>query len=411
MIDRDDVLRAQLERLVPMPSRARASWNDALERAASPRLSPTPRRRFRRRLVLGLAFALTLGVALAASPLGAAIGRGVGDFSAWLTGQAGEPASPAEQLAFEAGERRSWGILIDSPQLRRLVQVREHEATFTLYGFRAGSTLCLRLVADGLAEPAVTSCAPLTRLDNSGRPAVVAVLDRPLGRRDLGPTDEGYASPRFAATFGIVAEGVDSIEVVTDRARRASVAGNAFLALTSDPPRGVRTRRMVALHSADRVEISLSRSPFVEVGSSGPPGVAPGPQAVQRDVEGGTIAWLRDAEAGGGRRIRPDPGEPYELLVTGGPQDLCVNLATGDGEESGGCGPLDGAFRPGPVHRRRERSLERRPARRRARRRNRRRGPARALPRDRRAARRAASRERQRRVRAQDEVPGPARCV
>ena len=57
--------------------------------------------------------AVAIGVA---TPLGAAIGRGLADFSAWLTGEPGTPASESEQREFEAAN--AYHELRDKPYIR-----------------------------------------------------------------------------------------------------------------------------------------------------------------------------------------------------------------------------------------------------------------------------------------------------
>jgi len=85
MIDVEDRLRSELHRLVPADSRR--DWAQVVEGAG------LARERMRRRWATGAAMvagAVVLGIA---TPLGAALVGSFDDFSAWLTGQPGTPAS------------------------------------------------------------------------------------------------------------------------------------------------------------------------------------------------------------------------------------------------------------------------------------------------------------------------------
>ena len=104
MIDVDERIRAEVDRLVPAPSGFAADWGDVLTRSGPSRPSRAGRRRL---LVLAATVAAVLAV-IAATPLGAALARTLDDFSAWITGDAGSPASPAEQRAFQEANGRSW---------------------------------------------------------------------------------------------------------------------------------------------------------------------------------------------------------------------------------------------------------------------------------------------------------------
>ena len=117
------------------------------------------------------------------TPLGAAIERTLDGFSAWLTGEPGTPASEQEQNAFDQANARSCAAFPAGTELRKLLVTRSAGATFTLYGFRGGESLCLRLVADGAVEGTSTSCAPLRALRTAKAPALVVATDYRLARR------------------------------------------------------------------------------------------------------------------------------------------------------------------------------------------------------------------------------------
>jgi hypothetical protein len=130
VIDVDDVLREELDRLAPME--LRPDWDDVVAR------SGLKRERAQRRWVAAVvvaATAITLGVA---TPLGSAIVNGLGDFSAWLTGQPGSPVSKQEQREFEESNARSWLRFPEGTQLRRLITHRAGPTTIELLGFPLG---------------------------------------------------------------------------------------------------------------------------------------------------------------------------------------------------------------------------------------------------------------------------------
>ena len=97
MIDVDDTLRSELHRLVPIDSRR--DWGEVVAR------SGLKRERARRRWAIGAAVVIAAVAVGVATPLGAAIGRGLDDFSAWLTGEPGTPASESEQTGVRGRQR------------------------------------------------------------------------------------------------------------------------------------------------------------------------------------------------------------------------------------------------------------------------------------------------------------------
>src|SRR5207245_1573163 len=114
-------------------------------------------RRPRRRLMLALAavgFALAVGGPLAAT---------LGGFSGWLSGEPGKPAPASAQRAFDEARKRAWSDLPTRPALRELLRARIGGRRYTLYGFRSGNAICLRL---GGAGP-VTSCVTRSELERS----------------------------------------------------------------------------------------------------------------------------------------------------------------------------------------------------------------------------------------------------
>jgi hypothetical protein len=376
MFDVDPRVRDELERLRPLPDESGAEWNAVLRRLDAP-----PRRR-PRRLVVALALAVAAIGAAAISPVGGAVARGVGDFSAWLAGVPGDPASEEEQRSFEEANALSWARFPGGAQLRRLITTRAAGATFELFGFRSGESLCLRLVARGIAGMPATSCAPLRELRSASAPALVLMTDHSFGEGNV-PEDAvpgTYARSAATATFGIVADGVTQVVLHADDGdHRARVESNAFLSVVSHPEPGTRVRRATALSSGGQlVEVPLAQAPFgFEVGSA-PLGEAFGPTRVERRVVGGTIGWVERREERGealsgelgrmqealgrfefARVLTPDPTTHMRIAVTvgevpvhrpgrRGEKHLCVFLI-GEGA-GGGCGPYPGRlFSDSPV--------------------------------------------------------------
>lgn len=395
MIDLDERLNDELARLVPLPDGRDASWTDALARAGVSRDASSAdvlgrpkalsRRRGRRRRQLIAVFVTALVGMLALTPLGGAIRGELGDFSAWLTGRPGEPASESVQADFDRANERSWAGFPDGPQLRRLITSDAVGAKFELFGFRTGDSLCLRLAVSGMTDAPATACAPLAELRAARDPVLVVVTDYSFGRQQVEPTDEGLIPPRASATFGIVADGIDSIELASNRGRHeAIVEDNAFLAIVERPPLGLRTHEAVAVTaSGRRLPVAIAKSPFGQEQPQATPGVAPGPTVVERKPDGGTIGWLvrREPrgqsleEAGSARRpfafpgtrvefarvLTPDPQSHMRVAVAvtefgagevpppyAKPGEQICSFMISRGGAGGGCSPADVLFSRGP---------------------------------------------------------------
>lgn len=378
-----------LELLVEPFDREPEAWADVLDRAATaPEVTPRSTLPQRRHLAAAALAALVV-LALAVSPVGGAIARGVSDFSAWLTGSPGEPASESEQRAFEAENERSWGGFPDGTELRRVITTEAAGGTFELFGFRTGDSLCLRLTVEGFPNDGpTTGCAPLDELRRAEAPALAVRLDTSFGTRDVPPTEEGYVPAWASASFGIVADGVEAVELqTTEGSAEAIVENNAFLAITADPPLGLRAQELIAIgEQGERVAVALAEAPFGNYGPQAKPGVAPGPKEVERRVEGGTIGWVMEREPRGvsleeaglddrqvpilayrgearfARLIEPDPGGIRRVVVAlvyvAPSQDpawpglhgehLCYSVVDKGGGGGGGCSPAGRFFERGP---------------------------------------------------------------
>jgi len=392
MSDLDLLVMDALEDAVPYRREALPDWPDALARAGVQQgthghVRPAGDRPVQRRPVwlrrgaLPLAAAaLAAAVVAVATPAGSAVVRGIGDFSAWLRGVPGEPVGPAEQEAFERANRRVWSAFPDGPQLSTLIEREVEGRRFELQGFRSGGSLCLRLLARGLNGSPAVSCAPLQELQGATAPALVVLADHSLGLRNVVPVGQQYVAPEASATFGIVADGVTGVELVTDEGtRRAVVEANAFLSIDASPELGERVRAVFAsARDGRRVEVPFVSAPFGSWDQPAPRDAKPtGPAKVERTVAGGRVGWLERREPrgveppadapymrgpmGGGlefaRLLAPDPQSHLRLLVgigtlkrygvPAGEQAVCYFLVAG-GSSGGGCSPLDRLFPRAP---------------------------------------------------------------
>ena len=362
-------LREELDRVTP--DVGAPDWEDIIGRAASRSAAA-----LRRTAAVAAALATAMIVAVA-TPLGAAIASGVGDFSAWLTGQPGDPVSEDEQAAFDDANARSWLGFPKGTQLRRLSSTEAAGTKVELLGFRSDETLCLRVVASGKARGSTQTCAPLRELRSAGAPARVVLVDHPFGR---GSKREWYGTNRLRSsqvqvTAGIAADGVRSVEL-TDEAGRHTVAvtSNAFLYLAGEPNIGQRVRAISARTPSDIVSVPFAPAPF-GLGGGGAPGAVPGPTEVERVVSGGTIGWLERREPRGeamdvvpgrnrrlitrnmvfGRVLAPTADRPLRIALTlntsrGGtrPTGICTWLLTRTGA-GGGCALRSKLFETDPI--------------------------------------------------------------
>jgi hypothetical protein len=307
-------------------------WDEIVRRALA--LSPDREQRPRQLRFLAAAAVVVLTTALVvATPLGAAIGRALDGFGTWVTGQPGTPASPDAQKAFQAANARSWASFARGTELRKLLVTEASGATFTLYGFRSGGSLCLRLVVSGSVRGSTSDCAPLSALQTERTPAVVVAADEPFGSVHVRPDAQGYVPEAFSATFGIASDGVKRVTVQGDAGRAdALIGGNAFLYVADHPKRGARIRAVDAVAAnGTRVALPFASSPFGTLALAAPPtGKLHGPSRIERDVVGGTIGWIERREPRG----RPAPANLRKRLVgsqlTRGAKPLLARLIQPD---------------------------------------------------------------------------------
>jgi hypothetical protein len=341
-----------------------AEWDDVLRRAGA-----EPRRPWQRRpLVLALAAIALAG--LAASPVGIAIADGVGGFAAWIRGEPGTPATPAEQQAFERANGRTWVSFAPDTKLRRLIETEVSGTTFVLYGFRSGDDLCLRLVASGTAPATSTHCAPLHALQTASAPAVVVATDEGIGTTHRRPNADGFVPNAYSASFGIASDGVRKVILRGDDGTHdALLGGNAFLYVDDQPKLGTRVRsaQAVALDGS-RAALGLQSAPYGYFDlPPTPKGRPQGPTHVERKDEGGSIGWVERREPRGGpfpparlksllpltrstndgrivfaRVLRPDPADYVRMavvVVVGKPQiqSLVCTVTIDRSGMGGGC--------------------------------------------------------------------------
>jgi hypothetical protein len=372
----DALARAEVAALLPIPPGARPDWDDVVRRARF------RRRRLSRPAILAAAVA-AFAVAAAGSPLGAALVRTLDDFSTWIRGEPGQPASPAEQQAFQEANARSWAGFAPDAKLRRLLETEVSATSFTLFGFRSGDLLCLRLVASGGVSGTSTHCAPVRSLQTVESPALVVAADEPVGSSSKPAGGEGYTADAYTATFGIASDGVRGVVVKADDGTHgALVGGNAFLYIADHPKVGTRVRGVEAVASnGDRAPLAFQSSPFGTLDLPPPPkGKAQGPTRLDRHVSGGSIGWVERQEPRGEpvppslrsqiesmsshmvsgvhpvleRVVRPDPGDVLRMGILagasrdGGPLDTICYLVIGPGGIGGTCDRIDRLFNRGP---------------------------------------------------------------
>lgn len=382
MIDVEDIVRAELDRLLPPVGGP--DWTDVL------RLAGTSDRR-RRRAALAATCAIVAGAAAAitlATPLGAAIAHGLGGFSAWLSGEPGSPAPSSQQRAFARANAHAYLGFPADTQLRLLETVKEPSGgrEVQLLGFRARGTLCLRIVVTGRNRASRQSCAPLAELRHGGAPVRVVMVDDGFGK---GPKHAWYGIDRFGApavqvTAGITADGVRAV-TLHDNAGTHTVPArsNGFLYVAWNPNIGQRVDAISAHTGHARVDVPFAPAPWGGVGGSTGPATATGPTKVQRVLRTGTIGWLARHQPVGqplstvhgragrslrsgvifGRLLNPNPNIPARFAITLSKSDphapfarlrpkgptVCGWTVAAGGGAGGGCSPLNGLFSRGPI--------------------------------------------------------------
>jgi hypothetical protein len=377
VIDVEPLIISGLDRLVPLPSGERANWQEVLDYAGVRSRS----RLSRKRLVVAVACLAAVSAIVVAPPVRAALGHGFDTFSTWLTGSPGKPSSPSEQRAFDRATR-SWAGFPQGTKLRRLVQTRTGGMTFTLYGFRGAGSLCLRLVVTGSASARTFVCPPLSALRGSNQPGLVVAANEVVGiTRQAASGPFSFAEPKFDVTFGVVADGVQRIELghSDGTSTTALLSGDTFLAIGKGSSPFTRAWA-IAGNRRGALAMTASASPFGFPQVTGPRFSVKGPAAVQRIVHGGAIRWLARREPRGiavprsvhhivgvlpdvifRREIAPDPSAPERMVVSVRPAgtaysgahlrnklQVCAEVVGGRFAGGGGCWPAGRLFSTAP---------------------------------------------------------------
>jgi hypothetical protein len=379
MIDVEDVLRTELPRLAA--NGALPDWDAVVAGSGLKR-----ERARRRRLTAGAALVVAASVIGLATPLGAAIARGLDGFSAWITGEPGSPASSQQQRYFDRANARSWVAFPQGTKLRHLITQHVDNTTVELLGFRSGtSTLCLRLIVEGRSRTSTQSCAPLAALRLAGAPVRVFLIDQPVGK---GKKRAWYGidhvgSANLQITAGVAADGVQTVTLEDEHGRHDVPArSNAFLYVAPAPEVGQRVSSISARTATGTVPVPFSPSPFGLGGFSSPPSTTP-TVPIERKVTGGKVGWLERQESRGrplsvlprrmrisllgarrfqrrsrivfGRVVTPDPTIPTRMVLTlnahhaGGPAAGLCTAVVGPSGGGSGCAPYPGLFKASPV--------------------------------------------------------------
>jgi hypothetical protein len=362
MIDVEPRIHDELQQRVPLPDRSLADWEDALRRAGlRPRFFGRPR------LLIALA-ALALLLAV-----GGALAAALGGFSGWLSGEPGKPAPPSAQRAFDRALRAAWVGLPTRPQLRLLLETKVGKHRYTLYGFRSGDAVCLRLGG----EWRLTACVTRAELERSHDLVIPVKANASLGQIGTVPRTarDRPTVPEVIVSFGFAAIGVRDVQVASDRHITSAILQNgAFLAVLDHPARG-EWMRTISASSAGGQE---QRLPLLVMVSGQPPVTAQlpakGPLTIEREVKGGTIGWFTRREPRGdsldaqlrsrlstsppefrigrfARLIEPDPNDILRMVVAehaGHRDEICFFSVT-IGGAGGGCRSLATLFELGPL--------------------------------------------------------------
>lgn len=334
----DPRIAQMLDRQVPLRLERRPAWDDILARAGVSRATGwpapfAPSRRLRRRLVVALA--IVVAALVVGSAVAAALGHNpFGGLSSWLAGSPGSPAPTAEQAGFSARNDAVYASFPKGTELRLLVRESVRGKTFSLFGFRNSSSLCLRLArADNPTGQGVNECVDLRELRRSSAPVLVA-----------STAYFGLAHGRLVdGIFGFADDAVRAVRLRRSLGGRqiAVVRSNAFLAL--------RVRRREAVYDPIVRVRALTRGGRTVPVQFSPPGGAPvlpgtpsyyrqervsflGPKRPEARLPGRAIGWLDKREPRGepftpnlrtfgpggatvvfSRSIQPDSGSPFRI--------------------------------------------------------------------------------------------------
>jgi hypothetical protein len=319
-------IRAALDALAPSFDDVPAAWDDVLRRAAQEPQRQTPRR------AIAVAVAVGTLVGFAASPFGQAVARHtLSELGAWLDDEPGDPASPEQQRAFEADNRASYASFPAATRVGVLVKTNFEDQDYTLYGFRDGEALCLRLMPTRLhgdrSVPA--ECVPRYELER---------LDRPLAVLASNGVVSNVEERCATAIYGVATDGVKSVTVERPAgSTSAAVGNNAFVSITDGRDCRSNAATSVTAIGAGGTEAKILIPQFRDRFLNRPEEhELPGPAEIERRLTDGAVGWLERGEGRGeafdwpsqtgrgmvtSRLLRPNPGISFRLGVGFKPGD------------------------------------------------------------------------------------------
>jgi hypothetical protein len=224
--------------------------------------------------------------------------------SSWAGEQPGAP-DPGQQAAFDRENALAYARFPSGTRIGRLLHTRVGDRPYTLFGFRAGQQLCLRLVPVPFPRnPAIPDCVPRSELARLGEPIA------PIGGHVRSRLADGSG---LTMLYGLVSDSVESVEVLEDGRPLgfAKVGNNAFLyAVRDEPGSAVRgpALRLRARDGAGNIrDVPFATGPLIRRVDTA---TLPGPDRVERRLSSGVIGWLE----------RNEPrGEPYDWATDGFP--------------------------------------------------------------------------------------------
>jgi hypothetical protein len=228
-----------------------------------------------------------------------------------------------------------------------LIRARLGDGTYTLYGFRTGGLVCLRLIADGIPGAGPTlSCLPLYELELSKDDVIPLRGNVGLGHVGRRPRtiEDPPTPPRAIATYGFASGRARHVDLISDRGSSTAIlGGGAFLHVIDRPNRGVWARSAVSVD-----EVGNRRTIPIVVDVLGEPPVEraskpTGPTRVERRVSGGKIGWLTRSRPSA--FIRPNPRDFLRMGLALAGDEVCLYSSLGHG-----CHRRSQLFRRGPIN-------------------------------------------------------------
>jgi hypothetical protein len=334
-----------LDAFTPEPRRW-PDWRDVLSRT---------RKRHMRRLIVAVAAAVGVLTSVAA------VAAALGGFHVWLSGSPGKPAPKAEQERFQHANEHSVAAFPKGTKLRELIRRNVDGKVYVLFGFRSGSSLCLRLKAVSLGHSFGPTCAPASRLVHAVAPILPVV--------GVGGFSDKHNHPSAVISYGIAADSVSRVVVhAIDSDHPAALGGNAYLWVQNEPNTGQHALSVTATGpNGQRITLPILRSAGMFAAETPVVQKPRGPTRVQRRILHPTIAWyLRGEKRGVGlnqvrrvvtqgqgtlddftRLVKPDPASNVLVGLAG---QWCIVLVMNAGGPSTGCDSAHGFWSRGPMN-------------------------------------------------------------